>query len=93
MSSILSTILEFALYILGGVALIVGIVFFALRNAEECPHPAECFNCSETSCQECSYRNPNLQAKEKAVRPFQNKRRSSDRETDAIPTPSSVRRS
>ena len=36
MSGLLSIIFEYAPYILGSVAIIVAIVLFAIRNAEEC---------------------------------------------------------
>lgn len=39
MSGLLSIIFEYAPYILGSVAIIVAIVLFAIRNAEECPLP------------------------------------------------------
>lgn len=53
MSHMVMLISEYGLYLFIGVILVAAIYIFAISNAEECPHPAQCFDCSEISCAKC----------------------------------------
>ena len=55
MNEMLILIIEYGLYIALGIILLSAICCFAIRNAEDCPHPSQCFDCSETSCLKCCY--------------------------------------
>jgi len=54
MNALQSVFFEYGIYIISGAAILITIAVIALSNAEDCPHPAECFDCSNTSCRGCS---------------------------------------
>lgn len=58
MSDLPILISEYGLYLFIGIVLLASIGVFAICNAEDCTFPAECFDCKESTCQNCGH--PNL---------------------------------
>lgn len=52
---------EYGLYLFIGIACLAAIGVFAIRNAKECDLPAECFDCKESTCLECSHLNQEVE--------------------------------
>ena len=61
MSDLPLFISEYGLYLFIGIVWLISICVFAIYNAEDCPLPAECFDCKESSCLKCQCQNQELQ--------------------------------
>ena len=61
MSDLSLMISQYGLYLAIGIVWLVSITVIAVINAEECSLPAECFDCSESTCRKCNL--PNMELK------------------------------
>lgn len=62
MSDLPILISEYGVYLFIGIVLLISIVVFAIWNAEDCPLPAECFDCKQSTCLNCDHTNLRLRS-------------------------------
>jgi hypothetical protein len=62
MSDLPILISEYGLYLFIGIVLLASIGVFAICNAEDCPLPAECFDCKQSTCLNCDHKNLRLRS-------------------------------
>jgi hypothetical protein len=53
MDEIIKGFYDYGIYIISSLVILSAILAIIVSSAKECPYPAECFDCSDTSCSEC----------------------------------------
>lgn len=52
---------EYGFHLIIGIVGFAAIGVFAIRSAKECNLPAECFDCKESTCLQCSHLNQEVE--------------------------------
>ena len=53
MDEIIKGFYDYGIYIILSLVILSAILALIVSSAKECSYPAECFDCSDTSCSEC----------------------------------------